>query len=119
MPGGKGGGNVWGWISYDPDLNLIYHGTGNPGPWNADLRPGDNKWTAGIFARDIDTGAARRAYQWSPHDLYDHDGINENILLDMSWQEQPRKVLVRPERNGYVYVLDRVTGEERQSDGYC
>ncbi|MGF6227557.1 PQQ-dependent dehydrogenase (methanol/ethanol family) [Inquilinus ginsengisoli] len=107
----QGGGNVWGWISYDPDLNLIYHGTGNPGPWNPDLRPGDNKWTAGIFARDIDTGAARWGYQWSPHDLYDHDGINENILLDMPWQGQPRKVLVRPERNGYVYVLDRTTGE--------
>jgi PQQ-dependent dehydrogenase (methanol/ethanol family) len=107
----NGGGNVWGWISYDPDLNLIYHGTGNPGPWNPDARPGDNKWTAGIFARDADTGQARWFYQWSPHDLYDHDGINENILLDMDWQGQARKVLVRPERNGYVYVLDRTTGE--------
>lgn len=107
----NGGGNVWGWISYDPDLNLIYHGTGNPGPWNPDARPGDNKWTAGIFARDADTGQARWFYQWSPHDLYDHDGINENILLDMDWQGQARRVLVRPERNGYVYVLDRTTGE--------
>ncbi|WP_352606887.1 methanol/ethanol family PQQ-dependent dehydrogenase [Mesorhizobium sp. M0488] len=106
-----GGGNVWGWISYDPDLNLIFHGTGNPGPWNPDLRPGDNKWTAGIFARDPDTGAAKWFYQWTPHDLHDYDGINEQILLDMSWQGKPRKVLVRPERNGYVYLLDRTTGE--------
>ena len=106
-----GGGTMWGWISYDPELNLIYHGTGNPGPWNPDLRPGDNKWTAGIFARDPDTGAARWFYQWSPHDLHDYDGINEQVLLDMSWNGQPRKVLVRPERNGYLYVLDRTTGE--------
>ncbi|MFC3204637.1 methanol/ethanol family PQQ-dependent dehydrogenase [Aquamicrobium soli] len=106
-----GGGNSWGWISFDPDLNLIYYGTGNPGPWNADARPGDNKWTAGIFARDADSGSAKWFYQWSPHDLYDHDGINEQILLDMDWQGKPRKVLVRPERNGYVYVLDRTTGE--------
>ncbi|WP_352699287.1 methanol/ethanol family PQQ-dependent dehydrogenase [Mesorhizobium sp. M0152] len=106
-----GGGNVWGWISYDPDLNLIFHGTGNPGPWNPDLRPGDNKWTAGIFARDPGTGAAKWFYQWTPHDLHDYDGINEQILLDMTWQGKPRKVLVRPERNGYVYLLDRTTGE--------
>lgn len=107
----QGGGNVWGWLSFDPDLNLLYHGTGNPGPWNAEMRPGDNKWTAGIFARDPDTGAARWFYQFSPHDLFDWDGINENILLDLPWQGQPRKVVVRPERNGHVYVLDRVTGE--------
>ena len=106
-----GGGTMWGWISYDPELNLIFHGTGNPGPWNPDLRPGDNKWTAGIFARDPDTGAARWFYQWNPHDLHDYDGINEQVLLDMSWNGQPRKVLVRPDRNGYLYVLDRTTGE--------
>lgn len=72
-----GGGNMWGWISYDPDLDLIYHGTGNPGPWNPDLRPGDNKWTTGIFARNPDTGAAHWYYQWTPHDMHDYDGINE------------------------------------------
>lgn len=106
-----GGGTVWGWISYDPELNLIYHGSGNPGPWNPDQRPGDNKWTSGIFARNPDTGDARWFYQWSPHDLFDYDGINEQILLDMTWNGQPRRVLVRPERTGYVYVLDRATGE--------
>jgi len=113
-----GGGSVWGWISYDPELNLIYHGTGNPGPWNPDLRPGDNKWTAGIFARDADNGEAVWAYQWSPHDLYDYDGINENVLLDLPINGQTRKVLVRPERNGYLYVLDRQTGEVLSADKY-
>jgi PQQ-dependent dehydrogenase (methanol/ethanol family) len=106
-----GGGTVWGWISYDPETNLIFYGTGNPGPWNPEQRPGDNKWTSGIFARDVDTGQARWFYQWSPHDLHDYDGINEQLLMDMNWNGQTRKVLVRPERNGYVYVLDRNTGE--------
>jgi PQQ-dependent dehydrogenase (methanol/ethanol family) len=113
-----GGGSVWGWISYDPELDLIYHGTGNPGPWNPEMRPGDNKWTAGIFARDPDNGEAVWAYQWSPHDLYDYDGINENVLLDLSIKGQVRKVLVRPERNGYVYVMDRQTGEVLSADKY-
>jgi lanthanide-dependent methanol dehydrogenase len=113
-----GGGTVWGWISYDPDLNLVYYGTGNPGPWNPDQRPGDNKWTCGIFARDADTGQARWFYQWSPHDLYDYDGINEQILLDLDLKGQRRKVLVRPERDGYVYVLDRTTGEVLSADPF-
>jgi PQQ-dependent dehydrogenase (methanol/ethanol family) len=106
-----GGGTVWGWISYDPELNLIYYGTGNPGPWNPDARPGDNKWTCGVFARDPDTGQARWFYQTGPHDLYDWDGINESLLLDLPVEGQQRKVLVRPERNGYVYVMDRATGQ--------
>jgi PQQ-dependent dehydrogenase (methanol/ethanol family) len=106
-----GGGTVWGWISYDPDLDLIYHGTANPGPWNPDQRPGDNKWTSGIFARRPDTGEAVWFYQWAPHDLYDYDGINEQLLLDLPVNGQTRKTLVRPERTGYVYVLDRATGE--------
>jgi lanthanide-dependent methanol dehydrogenase len=113
-----GGGTVWGWISYDPELNLVYYGTGNPGPWNPDQRPGDNKWTAGIFARDLDTGRARWAYQWNPHDVHDYDGINEQILLDLPVGGAVRKVLVRPERNGYVYVLDRTTGEVLSADPY-
>jgi lanthanide-dependent methanol dehydrogenase len=113
-----GGGGMWGWISYDPELNLIYHGTANPGPWNADERPGENKWTSGIFARDADTGAARWFYQWSPHDVHDYDGINENILLDLPINGQTRKVLVRPERNGYLYILDRTTGEVLSAKPY-
>lgn len=106
-----GGGTVWGWISWDPELDLIYHGTSNPGPWNPEQRRGDNKWTAAVFARDPDTGMARWAYQWSPHDLYDYDGINENVLLDLKIAGKERKVLVRPERNGYMYILDRASGE--------
>jgi PQQ-dependent dehydrogenase (methanol/ethanol family) len=102
---------VWGWLSYDPTLNLVYYGTGNPGPWNAEQRPGDNKWTSGIFARRPDTGQAVWAYQWTPHDMHDYDGVNEQILLDLTIDGVPRKTLVRPERNGYVYVVDRATGE--------
>ncbi|MFL5557844.1 MAG: methanol/ethanol family PQQ-dependent dehydrogenase [Gemmatimonadaceae bacterium] len=113
-----GGGGAWGWISYDPQLNLIYYGTANPGPWNPDQRPGDNKWTTTIFARDPDNGEAVWAYQLSPHDLHDYDGINENILLDLPINGQTRKVLVRPERNGYLYVIDRATGEVLSADPY-
>jgi PQQ-dependent dehydrogenase (methanol/ethanol family) len=113
-----GGGSVWGWLSYDPELDLVYHGTGNPGPWNPDVRPGDNKWTTAVFARDPDDGQAIWAYQWTPHDLYDYDGINENVLLDLQLNGQMRKVLVRPERNGYLYVLDRQTGEVLSADPY-
>jgi PQQ-dependent dehydrogenase (methanol/ethanol family) len=106
-----GGGTVWGWISYDPALDLIYYGTANPGPWNPEQRPGDNKWTSSIFARRPATGEAVWAYQLSPHDLHDYDGVNEQVLLDLPINGRPRKVLVRPERNGYVYVMDRATGE--------
>lgn len=113
-----GGGTVWGWISYDADLDLIYHGTSNPGPWNPDARPGDNKWTAALFARRPNTGEAIWAYQWSPHDLYDYDGINENVLLDLPVDGQMRKVLVRPERNGFIYVLDRATGQVLSATPY-
>jgi lanthanide-dependent methanol dehydrogenase len=106
-----GGGAVWGWISYDSELDLVYYGTSNPGPWNADVRPGDNKWTAGIFARNPDTGSARWFFQWSPHDVFDYDGVNENLLLDVQVGGQTRKALLHPNRNGYVYLLDRATGE--------
>jgi len=113
-----GGGTVWGWLSYDPELDLVYHGTANPGPWNAEQRPGDNKWTAGMFARDPRTGEAVWFYQWSPHDIHDWDGINELVLLDLPINGQTRKVLIRPERNGYVYVLDRATGEVLSATPY-
>ena len=106
-----GGGTVWGWLSYDPELNLLYHGTSNPGPWNPDMRPGDNKWTASLFARDPDTGEAVWAYQWNPHDLFDYDGVNEHVLVDIPWQGKTRKVLLTPERNGHLYVIDRTNGE--------
>jgi lanthanide-dependent methanol dehydrogenase len=113
-----GGAGMWGWISYDPQLNLIYYGSANPGPWNPDQRPGDNKWSATIFARDPETGEAVWAYQMSPHDLHDYDGVNENILLDLPINGQTRKVLLHPDRNGYLYTIDRVTGEVIAADPY-
>jgi PQQ-dependent dehydrogenase (methanol/ethanol family) len=113
-----GGSNVWGFISYDPESNLIFHGTGNPGVWNAEQRPGDNKWSCGLFARNADTGEAVWYYQFSPHDLYDHDGINENVLVDLPIDGQTRKVVLRPERNGYIYVLDRSTGQVLSATPY-
>jgi PQQ-dependent dehydrogenase (methanol/ethanol family) len=113
-----GGGTAWGWISYDAELDLIYYGTGNPGVWNPGLRPGDNKWASSIFARDPDTGEARWAHQWTPHDEHDFDGVNEQILIDLTIKGQARKVLIRPERNGFMYVLDRATGEVLSADPY-
>lgn len=120
-PGDKwkiGGGTVWGWISYDPEQNLIFHGTSNPSPWNHLQRPGDNVWTNGVFAREPATGKAHWFYQYSPHDLWDHSGVNENIVLDLPWKGRVRKVIIRPERNGYMYVLDRTTGEVLAADPY-
>jgi PQQ-dependent dehydrogenase (methanol/ethanol family) len=113
-----GGGTVWGFVSYDPELNLVYYGTANPGAWNPELRPGDNKWTAGIFARNPDTGEAVWFYQWNPHDLFDHDGINENVLADLPVDGQQRKVLMHAERNGLMYVMDRATGQVLSATPY-
>ncbi|HEY8562464.1 MAG TPA: methanol/ethanol family PQQ-dependent dehydrogenase [Pyrinomonadaceae bacterium] len=113
-----GGATVWGFVSYDPETNLIFYGTGNPGPWNHELRPGDNKWSAGVFARDADTGEAVWFYQSSPHDLWDHDGINESVLVDLPIDGALRKVVLRPERNGYVYVHDRATGQVLSATPY-
>ena len=107
----KGGGAVWGWLSYDPESNLLFYGTSNPGPWNAAQRPGDNKWTAGIFARDADSGQARWFYQESPHDEFDYDAVNESLVLELPVDGKPRKVLARAGRNGYFYILDRLTGQ--------
>jgi PQQ-dependent dehydrogenase (methanol/ethanol family) len=106
-----GGATQWGWVSYDPETDLIYYGTGNPGPWNADQRPGDNKWSITIFARKPETGQAKWAYQVVPHDSWDYDEIMENILIDMDWNGKPRKLLIHPGRTGFVFVLDRQTGE--------
>ncbi|ABN76346.1 methanol/ethanol family PQQ-dependent dehydrogenase [Cereibacter sphaeroides] len=106
-----GGGTTWGWYSYDPDLNLVYYGTGNPSTWNPSQRPGDNKWSMTIMARDADTGMAKWMYQKTPHDEWDYDGVNENILVDQEIDGQMRKLLVNLDRNGFGYTLDRETGE--------
>jgi alcohol dehydrogenase (cytochrome c) len=113
-----GGAPVWGWIAYDPKRNLIYYGTGNPGPWNATQRPGDNKWSVTLFARNPDNGEAEWAYQIEEHDLYDYDGINESILATLLLNGKERDVLIRPERNGYIYVIDRDTGEVISADPF-
>ena len=106
-----GGGCTWGWISYDPQLNLIYYGSGNPSTWNPKQRPVDNKWSMTIWARDPDTGMAKWVYQMTPHDEWDFDGVNEMILADQNIGGTARKILVHFDRNGFGYTLDRDTGE--------
>ena len=106
-----GGGTTWGWYAYDPDLNLIYYGTGNPSTWNPSQRPGDNAWSMTIFARDPDTGMAKWVYQMTPHDEWDYDGVNEMMLVDMEVKGETRKALVHFDRNGFAYTMDRETGE--------
>jgi PQQ-dependent dehydrogenase (methanol/ethanol family) len=106
-----GGGTTWGWYSYDPALNLVYYGTGNPSTWNPVQRPGDNKWSMTIWARDVDTGKVKWVYQMTPHDEWDYDGINEMILADIDVKGKKRQALVHFDRNGFGYTLDRVTGE--------
>jgi PQQ-dependent dehydrogenase (methanol/ethanol family) len=105
-----GGGTTWGWYSYDKALNLMYYGTGNPSTWNPAQRPGDNKWSMTIFARDVDTGMAKWVYQMTPYDEWDFDGINEMILADINVKGKPTKALVHFDRNGFGYTMDRVTG---------
>jgi PQQ-dependent dehydrogenase (methanol/ethanol family) len=113
-----GGGTTWGWYSYDPQLNLVYYGSGNPSTWNPRQRPGDNKWSMTIFARDLDTGAAKWVYQMTPHDEWDYDGVNEMILVDMKVKGQPRKALVHFDRNGFAYTMDRQSGELLVAEKY-
>ncbi|WP_287212417.1 methanol/ethanol family PQQ-dependent dehydrogenase, partial [Mesorhizobium sp.] len=107
-----GGGTTWGWYAYDPKLNLIYYGTGNPSTWNPVQRPGDNRWSMTIMARDADTGMAKWLYQMTPHDEWDYDGVNEMILVDgMDIKGAKRDVLVHFDRNGFAYTMDRANGE--------
>ena len=106
-----GGGTTWGWYSYDPELDLIYYGSGNPSTWNPVQRPGDNRWSMTVFARDPDDGMAKWVYQMTPHDEWDYDGVNEMILADIPVKGQMRKALVHFDRNGFAYTMDRETGE--------
>jgi len=107
----RGGAPVWGWISYDPQLDLIYLGTGNPGPYNTEQRPGENKWTNSVLARRPSDGALVWAYQFTPHDSWDFDANAEMILADLVVGGRMRKVLVTFNKNGFAYTLDRATGE--------
>jgi PQQ-dependent dehydrogenase (methanol/ethanol family) len=105
-----GGGTTWGWYSYDKALNLMYYGSGNPSTWNPAQRPGDNKWSMTIFARDVDTGMAKWVYQMTPYDEWDFDGINEMILADINVKGKKTKAVVHFDRNGFAYTLDRTNG---------
>lgn len=107
-----GGGSTWGWYAYDPKSNLVFYGTGNPSTWNPVQRPGDNRWSMTIFARDADTGVAKWVYQMTPHDEWDYDGVNEMILVDgMEVNGAKHDVLVHFDRNGFAYTMDRNSGE--------
>ena len=114
-----GAGSSWGFVSYDPKLNLVYYGTSNPGPRVPSQRPGDNLWTSAVFARDADTGEAVWAYQFTPHDQWDYDGVNEMMLLDLPINGTVRHTLVHFDRNTYAYVLDRATGEVLKADTFA
>ena len=113
-----GGGTVWGWLTYDPQLNLLVYGAANPGVWNADIRPGDNKWSTTIFARDPDTGEAIWGYQVTPHDGWDFDGVNESILVNLPLKGVARQLLVHFDRNGFAYTMDRRTGQVLVAEKY-
>ncbi|HEX6535735.1 MAG TPA: methanol/ethanol family PQQ-dependent dehydrogenase [Gemmatimonadaceae bacterium] len=110
----RGGGTTWGWYSYDPELNLFYYGSGNPGTWNPDQRPGDNKWSMSLWARNPQTGEVKWVYQMTPHDAWDYDGVNENILFD----RDGKKLLAHFDRNGFGYTLDRTTGKVIVAEPY-
>jgi alcohol dehydrogenase (cytochrome c) len=102
-----GGGSTWITGTYDPELDLLYWGTGNPGPdFNGAERPGDNLYTSSVVALDPDDGTIRWHYQWTPHDVWDYDGVNENILFD----QDGRKLLAHFDKNGYLFILDRTDG---------
>src|SRR5436190_2411342 len=114
----RGGGTTWGWYSYDPELNLLYYGSGNPGSWNPDQRPGDNKWSMTVFARNPDNGEAKWLYQMTPHDEWDYDGVNENVLVDLTIGGKPVKALVHFDRNGFGYTIDRTNGKVRVAEPF-
>ncbi|MEY4729661.1 MAG: hypothetical protein RL020_819 [Pseudomonadota bacterium] len=114
-----GGGTTWGWYSFDPEQNAVYYGSGNPSTWNPSQRPGDNKWSMTLFSRDVDTGMAKWAYQMTPFDEWDFDGINEVPLWEGKDKNgKERKMLSHFDRNGFGYTLDRVTGELLVAEKY-
>src|SRR5207245_9299828 len=98
------------WYAFDPQLNLFYYGTGNPSTWNPSQRPGDNKWSMTIFARDVDSGKAKWAYQMTPWDAWDYDGVNEMILADLSIGGKTVKAVGHFDRYGFGYSLGRTDG---------
>jgi PQQ-dependent dehydrogenase (methanol/ethanol family) len=113
-----GGGTTWGWFSYDPELNLMYYGSGNPGTWNPSQRPGDNKWSMTIWARNPDTGKVAFVYQMTPHEGWDYDGVKEMVLAELDIDGTTTPVLVHFDRNGFCYVLDRRNGKLLRANKY-
>lgn len=107
-----GSAAVWVTGSYDPDLNLTYWGTGNPGPdWNPGQRPGDNLYSDCVLALDPDTGKLKWFFQFTPNDPYDYDSVQVPVLADMDWNGSPRKLMLWGNRNGFFYILDRTNGK--------
>ena len=113
-----GGSTSWGWLTYDPQANLFYYGTANPGVWNPDMRPGDNKWGSTIWARNPDTGMAAWAYQVTPHESWDYDSIGESIVADLTVAGKKRKALVHFDKNGFAYTFDRLTGQVLKAEKF-
>jgi alcohol dehydrogenase (cytochrome c) len=107
-----GGGTTWMPGTYDPQLNILYWGTSNPAPdFEGSTRPGDDLYTDCVLALDPDTGKLKWYFQFTPHDLFDYDATETPVLVDLVYKGAPRKLLVQANRNGYMYVLDRTTGE--------
>ena len=107
----RGGASTWITGSYDPELDLVYWGTSNGGPWTATPRPGDNLYVASVIAFRPKTGEIVWHYQWTPAETYDFDGNNENVLADIMVNGEKRKVLMHADRNGFLYTLDRTSGK--------
>lgn len=124
----QGGATSWGWLTYDAGLDLVYHGTSNPGVWNPDMRKGDpknpdsrrsdNKWGSAIFARSPTTGAARWIYQVTPHDGWDYDATSENIVVDLKIAGRTRKTIVHFDKNGFAYTIDRASGQVLSANAF-
>jgi alcohol dehydrogenase (cytochrome c) len=113
-----GGGSTWITGSYDPELNTVYWGIGNPGPFNAAVRPGDNLYTCSVLALDPKTGKIKWHYQFSPNNPFDYDSVAEMVLADMNVEGKPTKVLMDANRNGFFYVLDRTNGKLLAANPY-
>lgn len=107
-----GGGTTWMPGTYDPELNTLYWGTSNPSPdYDGSVRPGDNLYTSSLVALDPDTGKMKWYFQYNPHDLYDYDSVQTPVLVDTKFKNKPRKLIVTANRNGFLYILDRTTGQ--------
>ncbi|MBP1295560.1 MULTISPECIES: methanol/ethanol family PQQ-dependent dehydrogenase [Bradyrhizobium] len=113
-----GGGSTWITGSYDPELNTVYWGIGNPGPFNSAVRPGDNLYTCSVLALDPKTGKIKWHYQFSPNNPFDYDSVAEMVLADMNVEGKPTKVLMDANRNGFFYVLDRTNGKLLAANPY-